>query len=163
MGAGHTIYFRLHFNVDVIVRNDSDASWPELELETSAYHSSVATYVGGSGSTILRCETPYLFFKALLTTFFSFLCFRFKYLTINDDYTADLDYVASPYSLTGGEIITDSDYPSTPINRTLPRNGAPGSLGIESRIGIDTTPPCPIEVVSAMPPGMHGLELPPKR
>lgn len=54
MGAGHTIYFRLHFNVDVIVRNASDSSWPQLALETSGYHSSIASYVGGSGSTILR-------------------------------------------------------------------------------------------------------------
>jgi hypothetical protein len=30
------------------------STWPELELETSGYHRSIATYVGGSGSKILR-------------------------------------------------------------------------------------------------------------
>jgi len=136
-GAGNTIYFRLHFTVAVVVRpeNNTNTSYPQLELETSGYRSSIATYVGGSGSNILR----------------------FKYVTSNNEYTADLDYVTSASSLIGGMILTDSDDPFTPINRTLPRNGAPGSLGVQSNIGIDTSPPKPIAVYSSIPPGVHGL------
>lgn len=75
---------------------------------------------------------------------------RFRYITAENDYTADLDYTAWTSALVGGSILRRSDSPSTPVNRSLPRNGAPGSLGHESAITIDTSRPQVVAVLSSL-------------
>ena len=49
-----------------------------------------------------------------------------------NDYSGDLDYISSGRAMVGGTILRMSEAPVTPIDRNLPLNGAPGSLGYES-------------------------------
>jgi len=137
---------QVHFTSSVVVRPEANSTeswpstnatlWPRLWLELSGRRSDgYATYLGGSGSPILR----FLFHVAA------------------DDFTADLDYTASHVALVGGSILRDTDTPSTEVNRSLPLNGAPGSLGHEANIVIDTTPPRVVAVLSALPAAHYGL------
>jgi len=134
-GAGDSFTFALHFTAPVVVRSEN-GSWPFLALETSsARRSAAAVYTGGSGTSILY----------------------FAFESAPGDYTPDLDYPAPDEALLDGIILRDSNNPITAVNRTLPFNGAPGSLGHESPIILDTSPPRAIEVISTLPLDLYSL------
>ena len=134
-GAGESFKFALHFTAPVVVRSDN-GSWPILALETSsARRDATAMYTGGSGTSILY----------------------FAFVSAPGDYTPDLDYPAPDEALLGGIILRDSNNPITAVNRSLPSNGAPGSLGHESPIVLDTSPPRALEVLSTLPSDLYSL------
>lgn len=88
---------------------------PRMTLETGAADA-VVSYVSGSGSDSLT----------------------FTYTVVAGDNATDLDYVAGSLELNGGTIRDAADLDA---DLALPAPGAPGSLGANKALVIDTTAP----------------------
>lgn len=105
---------------------------PTLALETGTTNRA-ATYSGGSGTATLS----------------------FAYVVQPGDASDDLDYVGTgSLALAGG---TMKDLAGNNLVRTLPAPGAPGSLGANAAIVIDTSQPVVQNITSSTANGTYGI------
>ena len=126
--AGDKVYIFVHFSASVVV-----SGTVTLTLETTGDKNQAATYIGGTGTSILR----------------------FLYTVESGDVANRLDYTGT--TALSGDIKRKGNTASTQVaTLTLPAPGVDGSLGFAADLRIDNAAPYVTAVSSSLDDGSYG-------
>ncbi|KAG2994987.1 hypothetical protein PC118_g3203 [Phytophthora cactorum] len=140
-GVGQVLEIQVTFSGPVVVVKGDPASPPTLSLRSDELHlltssQGIATYAGGSGSSVLT----------------------FEYTTVQQDYCEQLDYMdTASLALNGSTwaIKRNATRPTTDAVLTLPPVRTANSLSGSRTIVIKPTQPSVVKVTSSTPDGTY--------
>ncbi|KAG3110102.1 hypothetical protein PI125_g10306 [Phytophthora idaei] len=140
-GVGQVLEIQVTFSGPVVVVKGDPASPPTLSLRSDELHlltssQGIATYAGGSGSSVLT----------------------FEYTTVQQDYCEQLDYMdTASLALNGSTwaIKRNATRPTTDAVLTLPPVRTANSLSGNRTIVIKPTQPSVVKVTSSTPDGTY--------
>ncbi|KAG3023343.1 hypothetical protein PC120_g7592 [Phytophthora cactorum] len=140
-GVGQVLEIQVTFSGPVVVVKGDPASPPTLSLRSDDLHlltssQGIATYAGGSGSSVLT----------------------FEYTTVQQDYCEQLDYMdTASLALNGSTwaIKRNATRPTTDAVLTLPPVRTANSLSGSRTIVIKPTQPSVVKVTSSTPDGTY--------